>query len=391
MRIGLYVDVARDERPTGIGRHVLCLLDSLASLDRENTYLLYYPTSALGRTEGFQHSPPHNNFQPRPVRFPSQWTTKYPQLWWKHYLPRILRRDRIDVFHGPNHFLPRFDRQKTVLTIHDLAFFKMTVHGAGMDRIYRHWTKLALDWAGQVIALSENTLHDVLELGTQPDQVRVIYGGGNIVPEERIETHRIDELRKKLNLPERYILFVGALQPRKNVPFLVRAFARLKQENPALAHKLVLAGPKAEATSEIESIAGEEGIADQVILTGYLEDWQLPLLYKLADLFVLPTRYEGFTLVTLEAMAYGTPLIATNSSSIKEGVSDAAILVDVDAVEQLAGAMGRVLSDGLLRDDLIERGKVQAKKFTWEQCAQQTLGLYEEIHRRNTCQSGSTR
>ena len=294
MRIGLYVDVARDSRPTGIGRHVLCLLDAIAKVDRQNDYLLYYPTNALGRAEEFRHSPPQANFHPRPVRFPANWTIKHPQLWWKYYLPEILRRDRIDVFHGPNHFLPRFDGRKTVLTIHDLAFFKMTVHGNGMDRIYQHWTRLSLDWAGQVIALSENTRNDVLSLGTKPDQIRVIYGGGNIVPEERIESDRIDELRKTLNLPERYILFVGALQPRKNVPFLVEAFARLKRENPTLPHKLVLAGPKAEATAEIEGIVAKERIEDQVVLTGYLEDWQLPLLYKLVGSIRVTDTLRGF-------------------------------------------------------------------------------------------------
>src|SRR5207247_471161 len=134
---------------------------------------------------------------------------------------------------------------------------------------------------------------------------------------------------------DRYILFVGALQPRKNVPFLVRAFAELRRMR-EIPHKLVLAGPFDVATEEIRGLVREMHLEADVLLTGYLEDWQIPLLYKLADLFVLPTRYEGFTLVTLEAMAYGTPVIATDTSSIREGVGDAALLVAEDDVGGLA-------------------------------------------------------
>ena len=119
-----------------------------------------------------------------------------------------------------------------------------------------------------------------------------------------------------------------------------------------------------------------------MLITGYVEDWQLPLLYRLADVFVLPTRYEGFTLVTLEAMAYGTPVIATDTSSIHEGVGDAAILVELDNIEALARAMHIVLTDSGVRQRLIVQGKLQAQKFTWEQCARDTLALYHQVYDR---------
>ena len=284
----------------------------------------------------------------------------------------------MDVFHGPNHFLPRFDSRRNVVTIHDVAYFKMEVHGATLDAVMREWTRHALSNAGRVIALSENTRRDVLELGMAPENVKVIYGGGNIVPEDRIAFSRLPEMRSSLDLPAKYILFIGALQPRKNVPFLVRAYAELRRRY-GTDHELVLAGPKDGATGEILALCKELGVTDHVRLTGYLEDWQIPLLYKEAGLFVLPTRYEGFTLVTLEAMAYGTPLIATDSSSIREGVGDAGLLVPVDDVGRLAADMHSTLHDPLLRQQLIERGKVQSRKFTWQRCAEETLALYREI------------
>jgi glycosyltransferase involved in cell wall biosynthesis len=378
MRIGLYVDVARDERPTGIGKHVLYLLDALAQIDQENEYLLYYPTPAMGPAIEFPHTPQQANFKARPVRFPRDWPAIRPRAWWNWYLPWIVRRDRVDVFHGPNHFLPQSDPRRNVVTIHDVAYFKMEVHGPTMDAVMRQWTRHALANAGHVIALSENTRRDVLELGMAPNKVQVIYGGGNIVPEERIATHRVQEMRTSLGLPEKYILFIGALQPRKNVPFLVRGFAELKRKFGA-DHQLVLAGPKDSATDEIIALARELGVADQVRLTGYLEDWQIPLLYREASLFVLPTRYEGFTLVTLEAMAYGTPLVATDSSSIREGVGDAGLLVPIDDVASLAHTMHTGLTDQRVREKLVRLGKEQSAKFTWRNCAQQTLDLYRQI------------
>jgi glycosyltransferase involved in cell wall biosynthesis len=378
MRIGIYVEVARGDKPTGIGLHVRNLVNALAELDRDNEYLLYYVGGLWGREESFGFAPLPANFRLRPVRFPRSWPTEHPSIWWKWYLPRVLRRDRIDVFHGPNHYLPRVDGCKTVVTIHDLAYFRMNLYTERANNALKQWTRNALDWAGAVIALSENTRRDVEDLQVPSERIRVIYGGGQIVPEDKIRYDRRDELKKTIKLPEKFILFVGTLLPRKNVPFLLRAYARLKQEK-HLPHGLVLAGARSSASEEIDALIQELGIASDVIVTGYVDDWQMPLLYKMADLFVLPTLYEGFTLVTLEAMAYGTPVIATDTSSIREGVGDAAMLVEVNDVPGLATAMSTALTDGTLRRTLVERGRERARMFTWERCAQQTLELYREL------------
>lgn len=378
MRIGIYAQVARDAKPTGIGLHVRELVQALAAIDRTNEYLLYYPAGWGDKGVAFPDLPLPANFRPRPVRFPSRWAGDHMQLWWKWYLPWFLRRDRLDVFHGPNHFLAPYKRGRTVVTIHDLAYFHMPVHGPIMDEMLRTWTRRALQWADAVIALSENTRRDIEALGVPPERIRVIYGGGRIVPESQIQYERVGEMRKTLGVPERYILFVGTLQPRKNVPFLVRGFARLKRET-GLPHKLVLAGHRDVAGDEIEALARELGIADDVIITGYVESWHLPLLYKGADLFVLPTRYEGFTLVTLEAMAYGTPVIATDTSSIREGVGDAALLVEVDDDVALASQMKSVLTDDVVRSRLIASGRDRTAMFTWANNARETLSLYREL------------
>src|SRR3954452_23854337 len=207
MRIGVYADVATEKDPGGVGYHVVELLRGLAQIDRRNEYLLYYRRDVLGpgdRSHPFPRSP---NFRERPVRFPRAWPNDHPTLWWEHYLPRLIRRDRVDVFHGPTHFLPAIPSGRTVVTIHDLAFFKMEIYTPGITAALRHWTMRALERAGRVIAISENTRSDIEALGIDPAKIRLIYGGGHVVPEEQIDYGRRDELRRAFHLPDRYILF----------------------------------------------------------------------------------------------------------------------------------------------------------------------------------------
>lgn len=375
LRIGIYVATACGEQLTGIGRHVVALVNALRQIDPTNEYFLYYPAS-----DASLQIEASARVHARPLWFPHNWHQEHPTLWWDWRLPWALRRDRIDVFHGPNHYLPKLATTPGIVTIHDLAYFKMPVHGEQRDAVLRKLTRKALDRASAVIALSENTRLDLLELGVPAAKIHVIYGGGNVTPDEHIQYHRRDEMWRRLNLPARYVLYVGAFQPRKNVPFLLRSFAAWKRQSGA-PHKLVLAGPKWNAADEIETVIQEAGLSDDVVVTGFVADWELPLLYKGADLFVLPSRYEGFTLVTIEAMAYGVPVVSTDCSSIREGTGDAAILVPVDDVPALTAAIDRAVIDIALRTTMVRHGRERAEMFTWEQCARHTLALYQMLAR----------
>jgi glycosyltransferase involved in cell wall biosynthesis len=378
VRIGIYVDVAKDPEPRGVGFHVLHLLRALSELDSTNEYLLYYQRTLKGGSE-FPHRPNAPNFRNRALLCPQGWDGMYPRIWWKHYLPWIAARDRVDVFHGPSHFVPISDHIKTVVTIHDLAFFRMQLYTEELTRAMRVWTQLALDHATRVIALSRNTQKDIENLGVAESRIRLIYGSGNVIPDDRIRYDRLSDVRSRFGLPERYILFVGTIHPRKNVPFLLRSFAQLRQ--PAgIPHKLVLAGRLDSAATEVRSLITELGLEDDVIITGYVDEWEIPLLYKMADVFVLPTLYEGFTLVTLEAMSYGVPVISTDTSSIREGVGDAAVLVPVNDVDALTKALRSVLTDPALAERLVREGTTQAARFSWSRCARETLQLYHEVH-----------
>lgn len=377
LRIGIYVQTACSNQLTGIGRHVVALVDALRQVDPVNEYFLYYATSGRADEPRLQIEA-SERIHVRPLWFPRNWQFHHPALWWDWRLPLALKWDRIDVFHGPNHYLPKGGRRPGIVTIHDLAYFKMAVHGSERDEALRTLTRKALDRAAGVIALSQNTRADLLELGVPDSRIHVIYGGGNVSPEEQIRYERLDEMRSRLKIPDRYIFYVGAFQPRKNVPFLLRAFAEWKRRVGG-PQKLVLAGPKENASEGINALVQELGLSDDVIVTGFVADWELPLLYKGADLFVLPSRYEGFTLVTIEAMAYGLPVISTQCSSIQEGTGDAAILVPVDDVAALAEAIETVLGQESRRMKMIADGRLRAQRFTWTACAAQTVELYQSM------------
>lgn len=379
MRIGIYVDVATEKDPSGIGYHVVNLVRSLAKVDDRNDYILYYRRNLIGRdSRDFPFRAEASNVRERPIRFPKRWINDHPSVWWDRLLPAIARRDRVDVFHGPNHFLPAIPPRRTVVTIHDLAYFKMDLYGTSVTAALRSWTMKALERAGRVIAISENTRADIESLGVSPEKIRLVYGGGHVVPDEAIAYDRRDEVTRAFNLPQRYILFVGTLGVRKNLPFLIRGFAELKRRY-GLPHGMVIVGKRDSSSGEIDELVRELGLEREVVVTGYVDAWQLPLFYKMADLFVLPTLYEGFTLVTLEAMAYGIPVIATETSSIREGTGDAAWLVPVDDVDRLATAMHSVLTDDELRQSMTERGLDRSRRFTWERCARETLDVYREL------------
>ncbi|MCC7087157.1 MAG: glycosyltransferase family 4 protein [Pirellulales bacterium] len=360
------------------------LIRALSRCDESNDYLLYYDCRLFQGNRSFLHNPSTSNFQPRPVRCPMNAKSTYPNLWWNHWLPWITRRDRLDVFHGPNFFLPANARFKSVVTIHDLAFFKMQLYTPGITEELKSRTLSAVRRADRVIAISQHTRDDLSELGVNLEKIRTVYSGGNIVPDERIRSGDKKQVRDQYRLPEKYVLYVGTLHPRKNIPLLLHAFARMKHSG-NIPHGLVLAGLRSTAGDEIDRLVGELKIGGDVVITGYVEDWQLPHLYRMADLFVLPSKYEGFGMIIVEAMAYGVPVIATDTSCISEVLGDAGVLVPPDNVDKLVAAMQALIQSPQSREDFVRRGLEQAKAFTWERCAIETISVYEDAYHSSDC------
>jgi glycosyltransferase involved in cell wall biosynthesis len=234
--------------------------------------------------------------------------------------------------------------------------------------------------AEMVIVPSSAVAEDVVHyLHVERERITVIPMGCAPRFQPREEPSRATALRRRYDLPERYILFVGTLEPRKNVKTLLQAFARVIAEKPQDGLHLVIAGGGGWGGENHLATVEALRIHDYVRFTGFVEDDDLPDLYRGALLFVYPSLYEGFGLPVVEAMACGTPVITSNCTSLPEVAGDAALLVDSTQVEALAAAISSVMTDGELRQALRVKGLARAHAFSWEAVAQQTLAIYRAV------------
>jgi glycosyltransferase involved in cell wall biosynthesis len=232
--------------------------------------------------------------------------------------------------------------------------------------------------ADAVLACSEATRRDTIELlDVPPEKVTVTYEGvdEDFAPVEREEA--ATEVARAYGVREPYVLFVSTLEPRKNVPSLLRAFAQIA---PSIPHRLVLAGGMGWKTEAILAAIREVALGDRLVMTGFVPSRRmLACLYSAADVFAFPTWYEGFGLSILEAMTCGCPVVASDNSSVPEVVGDAGLLCAADDVEGLAGNILRVIEDSSLRNELADRGRARALLFSWEACALKTLYVYRSV------------
>jgi glycosyltransferase involved in cell wall biosynthesis len=295
-------------------------------------------------------------------------------------LRRAVRRDRVDVFHGTNFRLRARGRLGSVVTIHDLSAERLPGLGGRRfgQRLASARTRRTARRAERVIVHSQSGGTDVAAwFGVAPERIAVVPLG--VGPEFFPEPPPVQEAVRARLAPGRegLILFCGSLEPRKDVPTLLRAFAGVPGGRER--YRLVLAGGDGRASEEILTLVSRLGLGDAVAIEGYMEVAQLRALYSAATLFVLPSLYEGFGLPVLEAMACGTPVVATDASSLPEVVGDAGLLVPPGDPGALAGAMARVLDDAALAADLRQRGLRRAKGFTWEATAAKTLAVYRAV------------
>lgn len=379
MRIGIFTNVLAHQL-TGIGWHVRHLLDHLARIDRDNDYFLFYRAPWPGRHDP-HFCPEAANFHNVPIATPDLFYRRYFRVFDQTLLPRAIARRHIDVFHGPNHYLPARRRIPQIVTYHDLAAAKLDFNGSQAKRAALQAIRRTLDRADRVITVSHSTMRDVGNCGYAKDCIEVIYQGANFDDVRPPPAALIDQMRKQFGLIGRYILFVGTLGPRKNVSLLLRAYASLRRRIKDCPSLVLAGGHESAELDRLHALLGSLNLADNVTFTDYLDGEQMRGLYGGASLFVLPSLYEGFGMPVLEAMAYGVPVIATRAGALAEVVGDAGLLVDVDDESAMAAAMERVLSHDAQARDLIERGFQRAGRFSWEQCAKQTRSLYERVVR----------
>ncbi len=282
----------------------------------------------------------------------------------------------VDLFYSPDFVLPPTrPGTRTLLTVHDLSFLRYPDHF--VPKLVRYLERVvpaSVARADRVLADSEATRADLIRLlGTPPEKVEVLYSGVDARFRPEREPGERERLRARYGLDRPYVLSVGTLQPRKNYVRLIRAFVRL----PDTGRGLVIAGGQGWLYESVLEEAARH--PDRVRVLGFVEDADLPALYRGADLFVFPSFYEGFGLPVLEAMACGVPVVCSGVSSLPEVAGDAALLVDPEDEDGLRGAMERALEDEGLRREMAARGRARAAQFTWERAARQLLEVFASL------------
>ncbi|HPZ10225.1 MAG TPA: glycosyltransferase family 1 protein [Candidatus Eremiobacteraeota bacterium] len=361
-------------RRSGVGEYTHQLLKHFSYLDTEIEYVLFLNTSFK-----------NNQFE----ELTSFFRTKYLSLssegklfnFLKTHgeLPVRLFQLRPSLFHSPGPIAPVFKTAPTVLTIHDLSFLKFSDIFTGLQNsYYRAFVPRIARYADRIISVSRNTCQDVIDLlKISEDKIRIVYNGVDIKYFSRSSIKR-EDLSKKEESLEKYILFLGVLEPRKNICRLIRAYASL----PAYLrnnYKLIIAGSEGWLYKDIYSLVRELSLSERVVFTGEVPDNELPALYRGASLFVYPSLMEGFGIPPLEAMACGIPVIASNTSCFPEVLADGALLINPLDEEELSHSMVRVLTDKELSSELVSKGIKRASLFSWEDSARRTLEVYREL------------
>ena len=299
--------------------------------------------------------------------------------WMQMLAGRVLNDIRADVAHFTNGMIPLGTSAARVVTIHDMSLkLYPECHPMRRRLINRPLTTLAANVADAIVAVSHSARRDLLSFHNIPEaRVIVLHeaaGPGFTVITDQVKRGRI---RMRYALPERFMLYVGAIEPRKNLPRLVEAFAAARKAG--IAHELVCVGPYGWSSRDLYAFVDRLGLRRAVHFTGYVPAEDLPVIYNLAEFFVFPSIYEGFGLPVVEAMACGTPVITSNTSSLDEIAAAAALTVDPYDVDAVTSAIVRLASDSSVRHELSHRGLARAREFSWSRSAKEMLALYGRL------------
>jgi glycosyltransferase involved in cell wall biosynthesis len=366
MRIGIDARLVHYSH-AGIGQYIIGLVKGLSECDEDNDFVLLQnrkDNSVLAHKPNFSRK--------------SLWTPSHHRLE-QLVLPIEISPLRLDILHSPD-FIPPFRRDyKSVITVHDLAFLLYPHFLTEESARYYGQIDRAVRRADHIVADSVSTKRDIINfLGVPEAKITVIYAAADSIYRQVQDEHLLGEARARYNLEQPYALFVSTIEPRKNLPTLLRAFRQLL-DHYKLEVKLAVAGQRGWFCGEVFAVAEELRLDNSVVFLDHVPVEDLVLLYNAARMHVHPSFYEGFGLPPLEAMACGTPTIVANVSSLPEVVGDAGILVSPEHTEGWTVAMWRLLTDDSLHQELSEKGLKRAKLFSWEKAAGEALDLYRRL------------
>lgn len=375
MEIGVDARTAVGDR-SGVGNYLLNVLRSEA-LEGHSVVAYYLPG------EG---DPPDVDFHGEsldwtPLSPPSIASVLGPMtpVWWVNVtLRRALQNDDVDCFFGPNFVQPIGFDVPSVVVVHDLIH---RVHPSSLPLAYRLYLRvflsLSLRSCNHVVTVSKNTANDLRQFHAVPEQSLSIAppAAANRFHPRTFDAATEERFRERYDLPETFVLYVGNVEPRKNVATLVRAVQSVDEQ---LRCPLVVVGQRHHSDPELDDVLDDAETDNLVRFTGYVPDSDLPLLYNLASVFAYPSRYEGFGIPPLEAMQSGTPTVVSNRASLPEVVGDAAITVDPDDVAGFASALETLLGDSDQRREYRKRGLARADSFSWERTATEIVEALEK-------------
>jgi glycosyltransferase involved in cell wall biosynthesis len=350
-------------RLTGAGVYAAGLLAALARRDDLELDAFCAPGSAPAlAAPGLRLHPVAVAAAGRPARI----------AWTQLLAGRAARRRSADLLHGVHYELPLRPRLPALVTVHDLTMLTHPEwHEASKVRYFGWAMRRAVAAARRVLCVSATTARDLRELlGVPPERIDVTPLGTDLRP---APAGAVDAVRRRLGLDGPYLLGLGTAEPRKDLPTLVQAFASLAAELP---HRLVLAGLAGWGAGALAAEVAASGVAGRILLPGYVPEADKAALFTGADVFAYPSRYEGFGLPVLEAMACGTPAVTTTGGSLPEVAGDAAALVEPGDAGALAAAVAKLAADPAARHDAAARGLARAAAFTWERCADLTAAAY---------------
>ncbi len=367
MKIGILTYLI-DEKSAGIGRYTYNLVKNLLKFNGKNEFFLIHykkDNSDIYQQGAYEIIIPLTCLPHKKI------------IWTDIILPLKLQKCGLDILHDPYEFAPYFFNvldSKKILTLHDITPKLLPETHMKITQVRcKYELPRILNNADRIITVSNSSKRDILfYYKIKPEKVSVVYNGvgDSFKPQEDCAN-----IKEKYNIKFPFFLFVGTLEPRKNIPTLIKAYKKLRKHR--FIHKLVIVGRKGWNYANIPQIIKDLSLENDVLLLDNVPEDDLPSFYSLADLFIYPSLYEGFGLPPLEAMACGTPVITSNTSSLPEVVGDAGIMVDPDDVDGLARAMHEVLTNDGLREEMIKKGLERAKLFSWENTARETLKVYE--------------
>lgn len=307
----------------------------------------------------------------------------YRRIW--NYIPikyNWLFNDKADIYHFFNFIVPPRVNGKVITTVYDMTYklYPETMDKNNLKRLNDDM-EYSVNRSDKIITITESSKKDIIKfLDINPSKIEIIPCGVDYNTFNRVlcDEQKLN-VRKKYNLPQDYILYMGTLEPRKNIDSIIEAFALLKKQKDFDNIKLVIAGKKGWLFESIFDLVNKLGLNNQVIFTDYVDEIDKPIIYNMAKLFVFPSLYEGFGIPVLEAMASSVPVITSNVSSLPEVAGDAAILVDPKDIGGIAKNMIKILSDDHFKNELVRKGHTQAQKFTWEASAEKLYNIYKEV------------